>query len=98
MASSIKSKACTVEDCKNPRWAKGYCRKHQSLRTDKKPTVLKKVGAKGQLKKELKKKLWPTDMAFYMEVWAERDHSCYNCGKNLGPKPFTYNFDHILEK
>jgi hypothetical protein len=32
----IKSKPCTVDDCSNPRFAKGFCKYHQQLRTDKK--------------------------------------------------------------
>lgn len=32
----IKRNPCTVEGCNYPRFAKGYCKVHQSLRTDKK--------------------------------------------------------------
>lgn len=94
----IKSKPCTADNCTNPRFAKGYCKNHQNLRTDKKPKGIRKISEKGQLKKEVKKALFPTDMAFYLEIWMERDHECYNCGKKLGPKPLTLYFDHILEK
>ncbi len=37
-------KTCLVEDCDRPRWGKGYCDRHQSLRTDKKPKPRKKTG------------------------------------------------------
>jgi 5-methylcytosine-specific restriction endonuclease McrA len=94
----IKSKPCTVEGCERPRFAKGYCKVHQGLRTDKKPKTLKKRTEKGQEKKELKKALFPNDMAFYLRIWMKRPHECYNCGKNLGIKPLTLYFDHILEK
>lgn len=94
----IKSKPCIVDDCNNPRFAKGYCKRHQSLRTDKKPKAIKKITEKGKVKKELKKALYPTDMAFYFGIWDERPHVCYNCGANLGVRPLTYYFDHILEK
>lgn len=30
------AKVCNHEECSYPVWAKGYCKKHQSLRTDKK--------------------------------------------------------------
>ena len=94
----IKSKLCVVDGCTWPRWAKGYCKFHQGLRTDKKPKGIKKITEKGKVKKELKKALYPNDIAFYFEIWSERPHECYNCGKNLGVRPLTLYFDHILEK
>ena len=34
-----------------------------------------------------------------MNIWTKRrDHRCENCGKPLGNTPFSYMFDHILEK
>lgn len=95
----IKSKPCAVDDCTSPRFAKGLCKRHQSLRTDdKKPKGLKKITEKGKEKKELKKALYPTDMAFYFGIWNKRPHVCYNCDKDLGARPLTLYFDHILEK
>lgn len=94
----IKAKICTVDGCKNPRWAKGYCKNHQNLRTDKKPKGIKKRTEKAQAKIDIKKELYPNDMAFYLGIWEERPHICYACGKKLGPKPLTLYFDHILEK
>lgn len=94
----IKSKPCTVEGCENPRFAKGFCKSHQKLRTDKKPKSIKKQTEKGKEKKELKKALYPNDMAFYFGIWNKRPHVCYNCAKDLGVKPLTLYFDHILEK
>ena len=96
---NIKHKPCTVEGCTNPRFAKGFCTRHQSLRTDKKPKGLSKTRSpKAQAKVDLKKELYPTDMVFYLQVWEKRPHICEGCGKHLGNKPKTYNFDHILEK
>lgn len=94
----IKSKPCTVEGCSQPRFAKGYCKRHQSLRTDKKPKALKKISEKGKIKKELKKELVQNDMSFYLKIWLARPHVCTFCKCDLGVKPKTYYFDHILEK
>ena len=94
----IKSKPCLAESCNNPRFRGGYCKNHQRLREDKKPASLKKVSSKGKEKKELKKALYPTDMAFYFGIWNKRPHVCYNCDKDLGARPLTLYFDHILEK
>lgn len=30
-------KICKLDDCSNPVWGGGYCKRHQYLRTDKKP-------------------------------------------------------------
>lgn len=94
----IKSRPCTVEGCSQPRWAKGFCKKHQSLRTDKKPKGIRKISEKGKINRDIKKDLIQNDMSFYLSLWLKRPHICYNCGKNLGVKPLTYYFDHILEK
>ena len=64
----------------------------------KKPKAIKKITEKGKEKKELKKALFPNDMSFYLSIWMERPHKCYNCDKDLGIKPLTLYFDHILEK
>lgn len=37
----FRSKPCKHKNCNCPVWAKGYCKSHQYLRTDKKPTKLK---------------------------------------------------------
>lgn len=95
----IKSKPCTVDGCSNPRFAKGYCQRHQNLRTDKKkPKGIRKISEKGIEKKALKKELVQNDMAFYLKLWLSRPHKCNFCGDDLGTKPKLYYFDHILEK
>ena len=93
----IKSKPCTVDGCSNPRFAKGYCKRHQSLRTDKKPKGLKKISAKGKEKKELKKELVQNDASFYLSIWLHRPHFCYETGQPLG-KMNLCMFHHILPK
>lgn len=93
----IKSKPCTVEGCNNPRWAKGLCQRHQSLRTDKKPKGLKKISDKGKVRKELKKELFQNDAAFYLKVWESRPHVCFETKKPLG-KMNLCMFHHVLPK
>lgn len=58
----IKSKPCTVDGCGYPRFAKGYCRTHQYLRTDKKkPKPIKARSDKYQYgQKDLFCKIWLT--------------------------------------
>lgn len=94
----IKSNPCTVEGCSNPRFAKGYCKLHQSLRTDKKPKGIRRISEKGKIKKELKKELVQNDMSFYFTIWQNRPHICYETGKNLGVKPLITMFHHVLPK
>lgn len=94
----IKSKPCTVENCVQPRWAKGLCKRHQSLRTDgKAPKGIKKISEKGVKKKKLKKELFENDAAFYFRIWSSRPHICFETGKQLG-KMNLCMFHHILPK
>jgi len=95
----IKSKPCTVYGCGRPRFAKGYCTRHQSLRTDdKKPKGIKKISEKGKANKVLKKDLVQNDMAFYLQLWNEREHICFETGRYLGNKPLITMFHHVLPK
>lgn len=93
------AKVCLVDSCNNPVWGKGYCKWHQTLRTDKKPKGLSR-GKKLTLeaveeKKELQKKDWD----FYIDIWNTcLDHICFECNKHLGNEPLTLYFHHILEK
>ena len=64
----------------------------------KKPKGLKKMSDKGKIKRELKKELVKTDMAFYFNLWQHNPHICAFCQVKLGDKPKLYYFDHILEK
>jgi hypothetical protein len=36
--------------------------------------------------------------AFFLKIWQTRPHYCINCKKWLGNEPFSYMFDHLLEK
>jgi 5-methylcytosine-specific restriction endonuclease McrA len=36
---------------------------------------------------------------FFLGIWEKRKkHDCENCGEWLGKEPFSYMFDHLLEK
>ena len=35
---------------------------------------------------------------FFLRLWNKRRHVCENCGEGLGNQPFSYFFDHTLEK
>ncbi len=93
----IKSKDCIVEDCINPRFAKGYCKRHQNLREDKKPKPIKKRTEKAQFKINLKKELFKNDASFYLQIWEDRPHVCFETGIELG-KMNLCMFHHVLPK
>lgn len=58
---------------------------------------LNKITPKQSKKKEEKKKIIESDIKFYEEIWKERGHGCYECGKRiLFPK--ISNFHHIIPK
>lgn len=52
----IKRKLCSVDGCQLPVFAKGFCIRHQRLRTDKKPKGLKPRKPSGE-------------KDFFLEVW-----------------------------
>lgn len=79
-----------------------YCsekiNKAKSKPRELKRTPIKKVSAKGKIKKIQKSMLVQTDMAFYLtEIWENRAHICFetNC---IVPEPLIQNFHHVLEK
>jgi len=37
-------------------------------------------------------------MAFYLEIWQEREKVCFESGEKLGSKPLLYMFHHVLPK
>lgn len=97
------AKTCFAEECNYPVWGKGYCQRHQYLRTDKKPkelqkTPLKPISAKGRVRKAEEQKLTLKDKEFFAEIWGEREHVCFESGKFLGNEPLTVYFHHVLPK
>jgi hypothetical protein len=104
-------KECIFDGCTYNQFGGKYCRNHQWCRTDKKPkflnnkkqkplnrTPVKKISKKkqkglGELKLQTEK-----DRAFYLEIWEEREHVCFESGEPLGNEPLTLFFHHVLEK
>jgi len=39
-----------------------------------------------------------SDADFYMEIWEEREHKCFETGKPLTGEPLTLYFHHLLGK
>ncbi len=91
-------KICKYDGCSNPVFGGGYCKYHQSHRTDKKPKRIKQVSSKGMVKRENKKVLIGEDKKFYLEIWIERDNVCYETGEHLGNEPLMTMFHHVLLK
>jgi len=63
----------------------------------KAPKPIAKRSEKGKQKAIDKSSLVKSDMVVYMEIWAERPHTCFETGVII-QKPMLYNFHHILEK
>lgn len=83
----IKSKPCTVEGCTYPRWAKGFCKAHGYLRTDKKkPSSLSSTS---------KKKVTGEAVVFDM-IREERENISFISG--IGVPCIAHNFSHCLSK
>jgi len=95
-------KVCAINGCNNPVFGKGFCKKHQYLRTDKKPRLLKRTPIRKVSKtnktlgeRKLANKL---DKEFFLEIWNSRPHVCFETGEYLGNEPLTVYFHHVLEK
>ena len=59
---------------------------------------IRKITAKQAIKNKEKAKLTQEDFLFYLGIWEQRPHICYNCECYLGEEPLSLFFDHILEK
>ena len=88
----IKSKPCIVDGCEYPRFAKGYCKPHQGLRTDKKSSLLHKKLDKKPIKKVSAKqsksnKAVAIAKAKVIQEWvmAHGRVFCSSCGTNRQP-------------
>lgn len=91
------AKTCIHNSCNYPRFGGGFCRYHQSQRTDKKPKALSS-GSKVKKSKIIPKRRTPTgELEVFKEIWDERPHICEVSGELL--KEFDIHmFSHILSK
>lgn len=97
-------KTCKHKGCKYNQFGGGFCRNHQWLRTDKKQkpkskrTPIRKRSIKQTKLLGERKLLQTKDWEFYLEIWDERDHVCFETDMYLGDEPQTLFFHHVLEK
>jgi len=92
-------KICLKEDCKNNVFGKGYCKNHQYLRTDKKPSTIKSVSAKMSEYKSSGR----TEIDVFNEIWKERPHFSELTGEKLpydksNMKMWVCQFLHVIPK
>lgn len=87
-------KDCLRESCSYPRFGGGYCKNHQYMRKDKKPSKLKR--------KPIKKKIKPTgEKALFDEIFTEREHKSFISDINLEvfvDKLYVNLFAHVIPK
>lgn len=97
-------KVCNYESCKYPQFGGGFCRNHQYLRTDRKPKKpssrkpIRKVSKKHLKSLGGRKVLRQKDWLFYLGIWEEREHVCFETGQPILGEPLTVYFHHVLEK
>lgn len=96
-------KLCNNKGCKYNQFGGGFCRNHQWLRTDKKQKPLNRTSIRKKSEKQKsrlgeQKLLQETDWRFYLEIWDEREHICFETDEYLGDEPQTLFFHHVLEK
>jgi len=102
----LKAKKCSQEGCEAPCWSKDFCKshslpKHTTLIRD--TPLSKRKGFRKQSEKfrekAIERKQYGEDMmAFFLEIWGEREHVCYETGTYLGEEPNTMFFHHLLFK
>lgn len=94
------AKICSHENCSNPVFGGGFCKWHQSHRSDKNTERGRKQGTSrmSTSKKGSDSSRFELDRAFYMEIWESREHTCYNCSRFLPREPLTLYFHHLLNK
>ena len=91
-------KICLAEECKYNVFGKGYCKKHQYLRTDKKPKPLKPISEKRIQEKKVR-----SEIDVFNEIWNERPHVSELSGKPLpydksNMKMWVCQFLHVVNK
>jgi hypothetical protein len=96
-------KQCSYKGCSYSQFGGGYCRNHQSQRTDKKRKFLNRTPIRKRSKKMTKslgeqKSKQKRDWEFYLDIWDERPHFCFETDQYLGDEPLTVYFHHVLEK
>jgi len=86
-----------------------YCFQHKPRKALRKTSFIEKIKdyqysymdsvikINALLEKEGKNYMYERD-EFFLSIWKKRPHKCENCNVNLGKKPLSYMFDHILEK
>lgn len=96
-------KQCNHPNCTYNQFGGGYCRNHQWCRKDKtikfpNRTPIRKRSIKQTKILGEKKSLQIKDWEFYLEIWDEREHVCFETDQYLGNEPQTLFFHHVLEK
>lgn len=77
-------------------WAKGMLK--ECYRRTHPYAKIKKWSVKGKKRYEEKKLETQKQWEFFLEIWNERIHCSDVSGEYLGEEPFSYFFDHALEK
>lgn len=86
MTLRAKPKKCSV------------CKKEKILWKSNPPTCISCNGRTQMKLSDRSKSKICADTAFYNEIWAERRHSCEECGCNLGNTWKRYMFSHLITK
>lgn len=88
-------KICAVDGCDHRVWGKGYCARHQHLRTDKKPKKRKPYSDKRQ---QLNR-LYDAEARQYRKEYPECAINSPNCtGKTQGVHHVKGRGKHLMDK
>jgi len=89
-------KKCKVCNCSSE---SDFCFRHKERKPFPKISSFKSrntIPTKDEIQKNIND-LYTRNL-FFASIWDKRKHNCENCEKWLGDEPFSYMFDHLLEK
>jgi hypothetical protein len=75
-----------------------FCKDKDKKNSKSAPRAIPRVSKKGILRQQDRALMLETDMLFYLEIWSERPHVCFECDGPLGDEPLLQYFHHVLEK
>lgn len=88
------------KECKHPTCSGDTCRreKKEKKRYALKRTSIRRMSKKRQQSLGEQRLMQEKDWEFFLEIWSERPHICYESGEPIYGEPLTLYFHHVLEK
>lgn len=89
------------KECRHPTCSGDTCRREKKPKkfySLKRSSPIRKVSKKRRQRLGEQKVEQQKDWAFFLEIWDEREHICFESGQPIYGEPLTLYFHHVLEK